>query len=659
MTEDGDEKLPESVGTKEGSLSPLPPEARREQVAPSRSRGAEWRRVLAPLKSVSRQLGLVLAAVFFFAMGWLVRPSGGDEHDRGTSAPATEKSATVWTCSMHPQIKLPESGDCPICGMDLIPLEVGGKDESKNKVSLSESAAKLAELRTVEVYRGEASNTLRLLGRLEYDETAVRTITPWIGGRIDRLFVSSIGAKVSVGQPLAEIYSPEVYAAQQDLIVAKKQVGAMKDALPISKRTAEASLSSSRRRLRLLGIPEEEVEEMAQEDTPRDRVVIRSTASGTVLEQMVNQGAYVTAGTPLFRVAALNRIWVQLDAYESDLARIQPGGKVEILVTSFPGELFEGKVTFIDPIVDPDSRTARVRIEVPNNKGRLRPGMFAVAVLQGPEGEAQPEPPLVVPDTAVLFTGERSVVFVETQSDGKLDYTAREVQLGSRIGNAYPIVSGLKEGERVVFQGAFTLDAELQIRGGASMMTLPDDVARGATRVFDVPPKVIQRLSPLVMAYLELSAALAKDDLAAAKTAFKASLFEANKIQIQTPTDAAKRWKELHAQLVDATEKGRDAPDLDHARKPFETLSRVMTELLRRYGNPTKEAVKLAHCPMAAGGQGADWLQLAPDVRNPYFGSQMYTCGEIQDTAEPLGRLPDDQPSDSSSPTAVPQGHQH
>ncbi len=615
-------------------------------------------RLPAGVRSVARQLGLVIAAVVLFALGWLASPGDADEHQHSaTSKESTE--ATLWTCSMHPQIKLPEPGACPICGMDLIPLKSDGADQEKNVVKLSKSAVQLAKIRTTPVYRAETSDTLRLLGRLEYDETAVRTITPWIGGRIDRLYVSTIGAKVKSGQPLAELYSPEVYAAQQDLIVGKKQLDAMADALPISRSAAAAALESARRRLRLLGIPEHEVDAMAKEKSPRERVVIRSTASGTVLEQMVNQGAYVTAGTPMFRVAALNRIWVQLDAYESDLARIKLGDAVEIQVTSYPGELFEGKVTFIDPIVDPNARTARVRIEVVNAKGRLRPGMFAVAVLQAPEDESRAEPPLVVPDTAVLFTGERSVVFVETRSEEGLSYEAREVQLGTRIGNVYPVVSGIKENERVVLQGAFTLDAELQIRGGQSMMTLPDDAARADTRPFDVAPKVIQRLSPLVMAYLDLSAALSKDDLVATKSAYAAIIAEAKKIQIQTPTDAAKRWTELREQLFKNAEVARDAPDLAQARQSFEAVSGAMTELLRRFGNPTKQAVKLAHCPMASGGEGAVWLQLADDVQNPYFGSEMYACGEIKGSAEPLGRLPEASVTHATPPTAAPGEHQH
>lgn len=652
MTEPHDDRESGRTGGSSNSTAPKLP-ASRETITTG---SAAPRRFAPLLQSAARQLGVVVAAILLFVLGWVASPGSDDERD--PEAPhADGESATTWTCSMHPQIRLPEPGACPICGMDLIPLS-GGGDRAKDVVKLSPNAAKLAELRTTPVYRTDASDTLRLLGRLEYDETAVRTITPWIGGRIDRLYVSTVGAKVSAGQPLAEIFSPEVYAAQQDLIVAKRQIEAMANALPISRSAAEASLTSARRRLRLLGIPEEEVEAMSKEATPRERVVVRSPANGTVLEQMVNQGAYVTAGTPMFRVAALNRIWVQLDAYESDLARITQGAKAEIQVTSYPGELFEGKVTFIDPTVDPNARTARVRIEVANPKGRLRPGMFAVAVLKAPEGEVRVEPPLVVPDTAVLFTGERSVVFVEARADEQLTYEAREVQLGPRMGNVYPVVSGLEQGERVVSQGAFTLDAELQIRGGRSMMTLPDDVRRADTRPFDIAPKSIQRLSPLVTAYLDVSAALSKDDLPSAKSAYATLIAEAKRIQIQAPTDAAKRWAELRTQLIDAGEEARDAPDLAHARNPFESVSRAMTELLRRFGNPTNEAVKLARCPMASSGEGAEWLQLADDVRNPYFGSQMYACGEIQGTAQPLGRLPEPEVGESAQP-APTQGHQH
>jgi Cu(I)/Ag(I) efflux system membrane fusion protein len=355
-------------------------------------------------------------------------------------------------------------------------------------------------------------------------------------------------------------------------------------------------------------------------------------------------------------VAALGRIWVQLDAYETDLARIRLKDTVTIQVASFPGEQFEGKVTFIDPVLDPASRTARVRIEVSNKKGRLRPGMFAEAVIHTPEGKA-PEAPLVVAHSAVLFTGERSLVFVEVAAQATPTYEAREVQLGPRAGNAYPVVSGLVEGERVVTHGAFTLDAELQIRGGKSMMTMPDDVARELTRPFELAPKALASFGPVVEAALALHVALSKDDLAAARQKFSAFQHAAQALKVRTPSAAASRWKELSQRLVRAAKGGAAAKSLEQAREQFHELSVGMVEVLRRFGNPLDTKVRLASCPMATKSGSAQWLQAGDGVENPYLGSKMFDCGDIQGSAAPQGFLPQAPTGPESTPPGV--GHRH
>ncbi|MGB5545654.1 MAG: efflux RND transporter periplasmic adaptor subunit, partial [Polyangiales bacterium] len=202
---------------------------------------------------------------------------------------------------------------------------------------------------------------------------------------------------------------------------------------------------------------------------------IRTPFGGTVIERLATQGSYVETGTGLYRVADLSTLWVQLDAYESDLSVLKAGQNVRLRVEALPGELFEGRVTFVDPVLDPKTRTARVRIEVKNQDRRLRPGMFVDASVQS-RGAGDPgEAPVVIPATAPLFTGRRSVVYVELQDTDQPTYEARVVTLGSRMGDLYPVLTGLEEGERVVIHGAFAIDADLQIRGGDSMMNLPDD----------------------------------------------------------------------------------------------------------------------------------------------------------------------------------------
>ncbi len=417
---------------------------------------------------------LPVVAAVAFGLGTQMRdrgeapPSGVHDHTR-------ESEASIWTCSMHPQVRQNEPGQCPLCGMDLIAVEPElGDEKASSRVTLSERAKTLARIRTSEVSRlGSGRVERRLLGRVDYDETSLRTVTAWIGGRIERLHVSTTGERVRRGQVIATLYSPEVYNAHQDLIQARQQLERLLDgATPSARRASEAALGAARDRLRLLGVPSNEVRSMEMAEKPSERVRIRTPFGGTVIERLATQGSYVETGSGLYRVAKLSTLWVQLDAYESDLPVMRAGQEVSLRVEALPGESFEGRVTFVDPVLDPNTRTARVRIEVKNRDRRLLPGMFVEASVQSDPAESPArEAPLVIPATAPLFTGRRSVVYVEVQDADAPTYEARVVNLGTRTGDLYPVLSGLREGERVVIHGAFALDADLQIQGGNSMMS--------------------------------------------------------------------------------------------------------------------------------------------------------------------------------------------
>jgi Cu(I)/Ag(I) efflux system membrane fusion protein len=428
-------------------------------------------------------VALPIVAVLAFGLGaWLSgRPNAGEEQVKQHSG---ETRTTIWTCSMHPQIRQGEPGQCPICGMDLTPLERDEENEEEaNRVVLSERAKTLARVRTTEVQRlGSGRVERRLLGRVDYDETSLRTVTAWIGGRIERLHVSTTGERVKRGQVIATLYSPEVYNAHQDLIQARQQLGRLLEgATPSARRAAEAALGAARDRLRLLGVPGGEVRAMEKAGKPSERVRIRTPFRGTVIERLATQGSYVETGTGLYRVADLSTLWVQLDAYESDLPVLEAGQEVLVRVEALPGDVFKSRVTFVDPILDPQTRTARVRIEVNNEDRRLRPGMFVEASVRGDGTERTEDAPLVIPATAPLFTGRRSVVYVELPNTEAPTYEARVVSLGTRMGEIYPVLSGVSEGERVVVHGAFAIDADLQILGGSSMMATdePQPAAQG------------------------------------------------------------------------------------------------------------------------------------------------------------------------------------
>lgn len=594
-------------------------------------------------------LALLVVAVLAFGAGSLM--SGGESADPHAEHVGED---TVWTCSMHPQIRQQEPGSCPICGMDLIPAGGASSSSANDRVVLSDRARKLAQLRTEPVRRqGGAAAEVRLLGRVEPDESTQKTVTTWIGGRIDKLQVNTTGERVRKGQVIATLYSPEVYAAHQDLLTARKQVERLGDASATAASAARAALDASKDRLRLLGVPDAEVQSMATADRPRQAVPIRSPFSGTVIERVASEGAYVQTGSPLYRVADLSKLWIQLDAYESDLPRLQLGQEVSLQVEALPGLTFEGNVAFVDPTLDPQRRTARVRVEVTNPNGHLRPGMFAEATVF--TGEASDEAPLVIPDSAPLFTGKRSVVYVELRDEETLAYAPRTVRLGPRLGDYYPVVAGLSEGERVVTRGAFALDADLQIRGGPSMMSQPDDLAEGPwANVVQLPAAERERLAPVLRAYLDVQRALAEDDH---PTAVASSETLAAAIEGVVLDKGALAWAELAPELRGHAQHVARSSDLEGARAGFEPLSAAAEGLLRTFGNPLEAELHVAFCPMADDNRGARWVQQGETIDNSYFGASMRQCGEIRSEIAPGGFLPG--ASKAPAPRAAPAGHVH
>ncbi len=572
--------------------------------------------------------GIMLGAAFCGGSQVANVPSGqADKHDHSNTDTA------MWTCSMHPQIRQAEPGQCPICGMDLIPVSTSSGEQGANQIELSERAQILAKVRTTEVRRqGDEGAQIRLLGRVEPNESTFRTVTAWTGGRIDRLHVNVTGSKVKAGQVIATLYSPEVFTAHQDLLTAKKQLAAMANGTEISKMASNASLEASRERLRLLGVPDNELARMEGQNKPTKAVAIRSPFSGTVMERMATEGAYVVTGTPLYRVANLGALWIQLDAYESDLPRLAVGQSVQIDVEAFSSEKFEGKITFIDPTVDAQRRTAKVRVEVPNTDGRLRPGMFAQAMVDGGSEKSA----LVIPASAALFTGRRSIVYVEVPGADRPTYEPRNVRLGPRLGDNYPVVAGLSAGERVVSRGAFVLDADLQIKGGASMMSAPDDrEARQGDDMVELSGAELAQLEPIVREYLSVQRALAGDDHAAAKEAAQLIMAGIAGVKFDKNAAAAKAFVKTSSPLAQHAKHVSMSKDIEEARLGFEGLSHAVMDVLRIFGNPLSFSVVLAHCPMALGTNGADWIQGGKVIDNSYFGESMRSCGDVVRVVDP------------------------
>lgn len=471
-------------------------------------------------------IALLLLACGF---GYMLRGCHGDVevvHDHAIDGASVEKSAEIWTCSMHPQIKLPKPGKCPLCGMDLILLNTG-TDETGGvrELSVSEASSKLMEIETSPVERRFVTARVRMVGKIDYDETRISYITAWVPGRLERLFVNYTGVPVKKGDHMVSIYSPELLGAQQELIQAIHAVEQLQQSnVNLVRETTEATVGAVREKLRLWGLTPEQIEATEQRGEPEDRMTIYAPAGGIVIQKNAQEGMYVNTGMRIYTIADLSRMWVKLDAYESDLAWLRYGQHIAFTTVAYPGETFTGTISFIDPVLDEATRTVKVRVNVPNADGRLKPGMFVRAVAEaqvatggrvmdaslagkwicpmhpeiikdGPDacdvcgmplaqaenlgyvGKAatDADKPLVIPATAPLLTGRRAVVYVEVSGKDRPTFEGREIVLGPRAGDDYLVNEGLEEGDRVVTKGAFKLDAELQIQAKPSMMSPEDD----------------------------------------------------------------------------------------------------------------------------------------------------------------------------------------
>jgi Cu(I)/Ag(I) efflux system membrane fusion protein len=604
-----------------------------------------------------RYAAFALAVVAAFWLGTSV--VGEAESDTPTADGHEHGQAEVWTCSMHPQIRVDQAGQCPICGMDLIPATTDGgrkpADTGKH-LTLSPEAAALAQVQVTEVQRTEPRAELRLLGHVEYDETRLRTVTPWTAGRIDTLHVRVTGERVKKGQVVAKLYSPEVYAAMRDLVLALKQAEKLEGGLHGSGALAKAAVESARERLRLLGVPSATLRKLEKTREAPTHVNVRSPFAGTVLERKVEEGNYVNTGTPLLSLADLSRVWVQIDAYESDLPFLRVDQEVLVEVESRPDEPVAGKITFIDPVVDRKQRTSRVRIEVDNPDGELRPGMFAAALVQGDAGTTHASQ-LTIPASAVLFTGRRSVVYVQTPGAERQMYELRTVRLGPRAGESYPVLSGLSERERVVTKGAFLLDADLQLAGGRSMMTLADDEASSAKPSFRVPAEFRVALAPVVQHYLAAQRALSGDDFDGAREALTAAAKAANEAEPPGSREAGEAWQTIASALAGHASHGAKAKQDGEVRIAFEHVSKQVEVLLETFGNPTDVPLKVAFCPMAFDASGAAWVQSESSVTNPYYGAAMLRCGEFRASVLP-GETLARTGEDAAAPAASTE-HQH
>jgi len=767
-------------------------------------------------------------------------PEAGSEH--ATHGQETEKKTQFWTCAMHPQIRQPQPGKCPLCGMELIPVseDSGSEMAGLRQYRTSEAAKQLMNIETSFVERKFVTKEVRMVGKADYDETRLSYITAWIPGRIDRLYVDFTGIDVREGDHMVYLYSPELLTAQEEL---RRTAQALKDMRPgapeVLRETAKATVDAAKDKLRRWGLTDEQIADAEAHGISSDHATIYAPISGTVIHRNGQEGMYVQEGTRIYTLADLSSVWIKLDAYESDLPWLHYGQRVTFTTEAYPGEEFEGRISFIDPVLGPLTRTVKVRVNVSNPDGRLKPEMFVRSVVRaqvatggrvmdpslagkwicpmhpeviknGPGTcdvcemqlakaedmgyvSAQPKDedmPLVIPASAVLVTGTRAIVYLELPNEDVPTYEGREIVLGPRAGEYYLVRAGLNEGDRVVTRGNFKIDSALQILAKPSMMTpdggggggmhqhggamtspskeedmsgmqldprtidqitaleaaqtvLSDSVTAGDRAViqeaikglesslnsvdmalmkghmhmtwmeyamrlrndlveikeaqsndkladlvdgmaqnlalvreklgikmpvdapfnapqYEAPETFNDRIAALSEAYLDITSALAKDDEAAARTAVERTLTSLKEMPVQLlEGDAENAWVEQSTQMGEWLKVMQDADGIDKMRLSLDSLTDALANTLEVFGVSPDPPIYEAHCPMALDGKGAEWLQRGAEVRNPYFGQSMISCGEVLgEVGVPhagTGKMPDmvqgDEQKDSATMT--------
>jgi Cu(I)/Ag(I) efflux system membrane fusion protein len=613
----------------------------------------------APVNFKSKPVLIIVIAIVVlaaFLAGRLLPRGGGARHDH-TALQTQDRKPSVFTCPMHPQIRQGEPGRCPICAMELVAAPEDDRaddDGDAPRLRVSARAAALMDIRTWPVERRHVEAERRFLGKFVFDETRLFDIVTRTEGQITRLFVNFTGVSVRKGEHLAEFYSPEFFIATQELLLTRAP--------------------AAKTKLRLMGVSDEQIEDILRSGQPRETFTLFSPVTGVLKELDGRQGVWRMKGERLLQLADLSTLWALLDAYESDLPLVHYGQQVQLEVAAFPGRQFTGFVAFIAPELDERTRTVKVRLNVPNPDGALRPGMFARALLQAPlnvEGHAygpelagkwicpmhpeivgdapaacdicgmpldpaeklgyvraeeKVELPLVIPASAPLITGKRAVVYVKLPDTDRPTFEGREVVLGPRAGEFYIVHRGLAEGEQVVTQGNFKIDSELQLRGLPSMMAPQEgrgqrDGGRGPEPV-SVPQEFSEGVAGFAAAYLRLTTTLAKDEMPAVKE-LEAALTRLDEFKVA-------EWQPVSRGLHGALHVMEAATDIEVVRRQLPALTAHTEEAITQFAAGKAGVLYRAHCPMAFDNQGADWLQAGKDIANPYFGARMFRCGEIR-----------------------------
>jgi Cu(I)/Ag(I) efflux system membrane fusion protein len=570
--------------------------------------------------------------------GWILFGNSSEEKTMHNPAEISE-SNKMYTCSMHPQIMQPEAGDCPICGMDLIPAETRADGLLADQFKLTKNAMALANIQTSIVVSDKAKdNAIQLSGEIVENETTNVVQVSYFSGRIETLAIGFIGEEVFKGQLLATMYSPELYAAQQELITAVSL-----------KNTQPALYKAVRTKLNLWKLSEEQIYIIEMSGKIQENFPIYATVSGTVSEKLVAEGAAIQKGQPLFKIANLETVWASFDVYENQINRFKKGQEITITTNAAPNNLHKSKVAFIDPILNTSTRTVTLRAVLPNKGGMFKPGMFVEGQVKAKNSGTSEV--ITIPSSAILWTGKRSIVYLKPTLNIPV-FEMLEITLGAKNGATYEVLSGLKNGDEIVTNGTFTVDAAAQLQGKKSMMNKKGGtsmtgheghigmsgsvhkVAKNKGGRLEVSKEFQQQLKEVLNEYIVLKDALVKEEsnnIISQSEKIEALLSKVD-MKLLENKEAQIFWMSLEKQLRVVVSSILKTTAIKEQRNHFKQISASLIEALQVFG--VNEKVFIAFCPMADGDKGAYWISKEKKITNPYFGNAMLTCGEIKQVIE-------------------------
>ncbi|UOY06082.1 efflux RND transporter periplasmic adaptor subunit [Muricauda sp. SCSIO 64092] len=532
------------------------------------------------------------------------------------------QSMGKWTCSMHPHVKGEEGGTCPLCAMDLTFMEESVTASSDFQFEMNEDALALANIQTTVIGAMNANvASIKLSGVITTNQQTDAVQTTLFEGRIDALYPNYVGKRVWKGQEIGKVYSPELYLAQDKLLTSENYRG-----------THPKLFNAARYSMGLWKMTDEQIDKVLASGKPMMNFPLYSDVTGTVTKVLGKEGNYYDEGTPLFKVSNLNSVWAVFDLYEDQMAMLGEGQEVEISIAAIHGKNRTGKISFIEPILQEDKRTGSVRVVLDNKNGQLKPGMFVEAVVQTPLN-LNPNS-VIVPKTAVLWTGKRSIVYKKPFLDKPI-FEMTEVSLGQSLQNGYVVQSGLEIGDEVVVNGTFTIDAAAQLNGRPSMMSKDSHFGNSKHETDQKEIRDIKVMGAIPIQdnvtlefmghYFDLKDALVETN------------FERSKSEVDELSSSLRKYKEkgtMQPGFWTNIEKGlallSSAEDIESLRKHFKPFSRELIALVKK-GKLDQATIYVQFCPMADNHKGAFWMSLQEEIRNPYFGDKMLICGVVKE----------------------------